>query len=179
VKSLLHKILLASLLVILLPVALAFVWTSGTLSSLVEHRVMEKAAAQAARLRLLLEEKKEIATGVVSWIAEVPALQKQFDEKDRRVLFQMLSPLLGSTGLLSLKPGKIFASETEPIPYPGAATNVFQFEDAARTKLTPAMYHFIADGADDMKTLRANRAAFDKLQIRARRLVDVSNINIK
>jgi len=121
VKSLLHKILLASLLVILLPVALAFVWTSGTLSSLVEHRVMEKAAAQAARLRLLLEEKKEIATGVVSWIAEVPALQKQFDEKDRRVLFQMLSPLLGALDLDLIevmdRDGRVFLRVQNPFRY--------------------------------------------------------------
>lgn len=120
-KSLLHKILLVSLLVILLPVGLAFVWTSGTLSSLVEHRVMERAAAQADRLKLLLEERKEIATGVVSWIAEVPALQKQFNEGHRRVLFQMLSPLLGALDIDLIevmdREGRVFLRVQDPFLY--------------------------------------------------------------
>ncbi len=60
---------------------------------------------------------------------------------------------------------------------PRDATNVLQFEEAARQVLDPDLYHFIADGADDMKTVRANRQAFDKVQIRARRLVDVSRID--
>jgi isopentenyl diphosphate isomerase/L-lactate dehydrogenase-like FMN-dependent dehydrogenase len=43
--------------------------------------------------------------------------------------------------------------------------------------LAPDTLHFVADGADDMKTVRANREAFDHWQIRARRLVNVSKLD--
>ncbi len=56
-------------------------------------------------------------------------------------------------------------------------TNVLQFEDAARQRLTEDLYRFVADGADDGKTVRANREAYDLVQIRARRLVDVSSLD--
>ena len=38
-------------------------------------------------------------------------------------------------------------------------------------------WHFIVNGADDLRTLDANRAAFDDWQMRVRRLVDVSRID--
>jgi isopentenyl diphosphate isomerase/L-lactate dehydrogenase-like FMN-dependent dehydrogenase len=115
----------------------------------------------------------------------------------------MLSPFLGSAGLMvpwSFLKKTAFAwdgvstatmideehpSYDSPFPsgkYPltrcSDATNVFQFKDVARTKLTPKTFHFIESGADDMKTVQANREAFDLLQIRARRLVDISNVDI-
>lgn len=116
--------------------------------------------------------------------------------------FLLTSPLLSYAGLLSYKAvwagnsndmdavsaatqtgatgpdfSKAFTSETGTLASPAAVTNVLQFEDVARTKLTPEVFHFIADGADDMKTVRANRVAFDHWQIRARRLIDVSNVD--
>jgi isopentenyl diphosphate isomerase/L-lactate dehydrogenase-like FMN-dependent dehydrogenase len=60
---------------------------------------------------------------------------------------------------------------------PAAATNVLQFEEVAREKLKPEAYGFLSGGADDMKTLHANNQVFEDWQIRARRLVDVSNVN--
>ena len=60
---------------------------------------------------------------------------------------------------------------------PAAATNVFQFEEVARSKIEPAAFGFLSGGADDMKTLRANCDVFDEWQIRARRLVDVSQVD--
>jgi isopentenyl diphosphate isomerase/L-lactate dehydrogenase-like FMN-dependent dehydrogenase len=101
----------------------------------------------------------------------------QYYARRQFLRFLLFSPLLASTGIISLDLSKTFSSEMPPITGSGNATNVFQFEDAARTKLTPEVFHFIADGADDMKTVRANREAFDQLQIRARRLVDVSKVD--
>jgi isopentenyl diphosphate isomerase/L-lactate dehydrogenase-like FMN-dependent dehydrogenase len=101
----------------------------------------------------------------------------QYYARRQFLRFLLFSPLLASTGIISLDLSKTFSSEMPPITGSGNATNVFQFEDAARTKLTPEVFHFIADGADDMNTVRANREAFDQLQIRARRLVDVSKVD--
>ena len=55
------------------------------------------------------------------------------------------------------------------------AINVFDFEKVARHNLPPAHYGYLATGVDDNATLRANREAFAKIQIRARRLIDVRN----
>ena len=60
---------------------------------------------------------------------------------------------------------------------PDTALNVLQFEELARRTLDREVYDFIAGGADDEKTLRANREAFDRVQILARRLVDVSEVD--
>ncbi len=57
------------------------------------------------------------------------------------------------------------------------AINVFDFEPIARAKLTDAHYTYMAMGVDDGATLVANREGFDKLQIRSRRLVDVSRLD--
>ncbi len=58
------------------------------------------------------------------------------------------------------------------------ALDVFQIERVARGKLDPATIHFIVNGADDGKTLAANRDAFDDWAIRVRRLVDVSHVDL-
>lgn len=57
------------------------------------------------------------------------------------------------------------------------ALNVFDFELVARKTLPPAHYGYLATGVDDDATLLANRTGFSKIQIRARRLVDVSRID--
>ena len=60
---------------------------------------------------------------------------------------------------------------------PTAALNVLQFEELARRTLDSEVYDFIAGGADDESTVRLNREAFERVQILARRLVDVSDID--
>ena len=52
--------------------------------------------------------------------------------------------------------------------------NVFDFEAIAREKLPREAYDYYASGAQDEVTLRENRAAFDRLSIAYRVLVDVS-----
>lgn len=58
-----------------------------------------------------------------------------------------------------------------------AAQNVFDLETAARPALGADAYAYLSGGADDRRTVAANREAFEHVQIRARRLVDVSNID--
>ncbi|MGI9290605.1 MAG: alpha-hydroxy acid oxidase [Gammaproteobacteria bacterium] len=55
--------------------------------------------------------------------------------------------------------------------------NVFQLDQVARQQLSPDVYHFIIDAADDGATKLANRSAYEKLQMRPRRLVDVSQVD--
>jgi 4-hydroxymandelate oxidase len=52
--------------------------------------------------------------------------------------------------------------------------NVFEFEPEARERLSELAYAYYASGANDEITLRENRAAFDRLTLHYRVLVDVS-----
>jgi isopentenyl diphosphate isomerase/L-lactate dehydrogenase-like FMN-dependent dehydrogenase len=52
--------------------------------------------------------------------------------------------------------------------------NVFDYERAAESCLEPGALGYFAGGADDERTLRENLAAFARLQLRPRVLVDVS-----
>lgn len=57
------------------------------------------------------------------------------------------------------------------------ALSVFDFHAVAREKLPPAHYGYLATGTDDDYTLRANREGFRRYQVRARRLVDVTQVD--
>lgn len=56
---------------------------------------------------------------------------------------------------------------------------VMDFEELARPKLPPAHWGYMATGVDDDLTLKANVAAYRKIQLRPRRLVDVSTIDTR
>jgi len=64
------------------------------------------------------------------------------------------------------------------IKSPKEAINVFDFEPVARVNIPPAHFGYMASGIDDEVTLRANREGFLKFQLRPRRLVDVSNVDM-
>lgn len=57
------------------------------------------------------------------------------------------------------------------------AVNLLELEPLAREKLPQGAYDFIAGGAEDEVTLRANLEAFRRIQIRPRVLVDVSTVD--
>jgi 4-hydroxymandelate oxidase len=57
--------------------------------------------------------------------------------------------------------------------------NVFDLEDLSRKVMGEDAIEYLNGGADDLKTVKANLAGYDKIQIRARRLIDVSTISIK
>lgn len=64
------------------------------------------------------------------------------------------------------------------IASPEEALNIFDFEAVAKKTLPPAHYGYIATGVDGDATLRANREGFKHFQIRTRRLIDVTDINM-
>jgi isopentenyl diphosphate isomerase/L-lactate dehydrogenase-like FMN-dependent dehydrogenase len=58
------------------------------------------------------------------------------------------------------------------------ALDVFDLEMAAQKIVPPAHWGYLQSGVDGETTLRANQAAFARYQLRARRLVDVSRIDL-
>ena len=52
--------------------------------------------------------------------------------------------------------------------------NLFDYEREAEPRIPPAHWGYIAGGANDEVTLGANRAAFDRILIRFRTMVDVT-----
>lgn len=99
----------------------------------------------------------------------------QDDLARRRFLkFLAASPLLLTPGL----PASLFAQNDELIASPDLALNVFDFEAVARRRLPPAHFGYMATGVDDDATVRANREGFERYQLRVRRLIDVSAIDM-
>jgi 4-hydroxymandelate oxidase len=100
--------------------------------------------------------------------------------------------LLAFSGLTALATGERFpapvvgqgpriwatASTDALITSPKEAINVFDFEPVMHTNVPPAHFGYIASGIDDEATLRANREGFLKFQLRPRRLVDVSTVDM-
>src|SRR5438445_2474699 len=109
----------------------------------------------------------------------------------RRKFLQFLaaSPLLGADGAFA---GEGLAPRTklpDPLMWapfradaliksPKEAINVFDFEPVCRANVPPAHFGYMASGIDDEVTLRANREGFAKFQLRPRRLVDVSKVDM-
>ena len=91
---------------------------------------------------------------------------------NRREFLKFLagSPLLGA--LPAAQVAEFIAST------PAEAINVFEMEAAARKILPPAHWGYMASGVDNDETIAANRAGFAKYQIRARRFVDISRIDM-
>ena len=65
------------------------------------------------------------------------------------------------------------------IKNPKEAINVFDLEPVCRQNVPPAHFGYMASGIDDEVTLRANREGFLKFQLRPRRLVDVSKVDMR
>jgi 4-hydroxymandelate oxidase len=65
------------------------------------------------------------------------------------------------------------------IATPADALSVFDFEEAARRKVQPGHWAYMASGVDDDGTLRANRDAFQHVQLRPRRLHDPTRVDMR
>jgi isopentenyl diphosphate isomerase/L-lactate dehydrogenase-like FMN-dependent dehydrogenase len=96
-------------------------------------------------------------------------------------LFAGLSPrqLLAAnpTSISSGTPESVAESLLALITSPDQALDVFDFERVAEQVLPAAHWGYMATGTDGGETLRANRAAFEKVYLRALRMVDTSNID--
>jgi 4-hydroxymandelate oxidase len=108
----------------------------------------------------------------------------------RFIKFLAASPLFAGTSLSSLAQERALP-QLQPDPYvwaprdyehlissPNEALDVFDFEPVMHKNVPPAHFGYMASGVDDDVTLRANRQGFLKFQLRPRRLVDVSKIDM-
>ena len=105
-------------------------------------------------------------------------------ELTRRSLlrFALGSPLLASgSAVAALEFLVAEALAAEPprslLGDPAKAIDVFDFEAVARTRLEEAHWTYLSMGVQHEVTLRANRSAFDRFQLRPRRLVDTRDIS--
>ena len=117
--------------------------------------------------------------------------------KTRRKFLRMLaaSPVLAVPGLfgsslLNLMAGgeviegkfrgwlDAFQQSDGVISSPEDALDVFDFEAAARKVLPPAHFGYLATGVDEDATVKLNHDGYSRLEIRSRRLVDVTNIDM-
>ncbi len=57
------------------------------------------------------------------------------------------------------------------------ALDVMEFEDLARNALPPAHFAYLATGVDDDATVRLNHNAYQEIEIRSRRLIDVAKLD--
>src|SRR3954453_14865413 len=112
----------------------------------------------------------------------------QAESRRRFMQFLAASPLFASGGAFAqaLLPKErpddpMMGAPREPgklIKSPKEAINVFDFEPVMRQNVPPAHFGYMASGIDDEVTLRANREGFSKFQLRPRRLVDVSKVDM-
>jgi len=99
-------------------------------------------------------------------------------ERGRRRLLHFLlqSPLLAAPVLFG--PARVLSRPEFASPETlDEVLDVFQMQRVAQKTLDLESWHFIVNGADDMRTVDANRHAFNAWQLRVRRLVDVSTVD--
>jgi isopentenyl diphosphate isomerase/L-lactate dehydrogenase-like FMN-dependent dehydrogenase len=114
----------------------------------------------------------------------------QATSRRRFIKFLAASPLFAGTSLAAFAEEGPFP-ERRPDPYvwaprdyehlissPKEALDVFDFEPVMHKNVPPAHFGYMASGVDDDVSLRANREGFLKFQLRPRRLVDVSKIDM-
>ena len=70
------------------------------------------------------------------------------------------------------------STNSQVISSPEQALSLLDFEAAARQALPPAHWGYLSTGVDDDATLRANREGFSHYQLRPRRLVDTTSIDM-
>src|SRR5215470_6375739 len=103
----------------------------------------------------------------------------------RRKFLQFLagSPLLAASAALAerLPDPMVWAPRDldNLIENPKDALSVFDFEPVMKKNVPPAHFGYAVTGQDDEATLRANRDGFRKFQLRGRRLVDVSKVDMR
>ena len=106
---------------------------------------------------------------------------------------QLIKYLAASPILASLVPSLLLASSLNEggsvgsnladknlfslITDPSLALDVFDFERVAKSVLPPAHWGYMTTGTDADETLNANRKSFEKIYLRALRMVDTSDID--
>jgi len=88
---------------------------------------------------------------------------------------------LAASPLFASLPARAWQTHTldEVLATPKDALDVMDFEAAARKALPPAHWGYMATGVDDNLTRDANHEAYKHIQLRPRKLVDVSKIDTR
>jgi 4-hydroxymandelate oxidase len=104
-----------------------------------------------------------------------PALREQFRNRRNFLKFLAASPLFASL------PARAWQTHTldEILASPKDALDVMDFEAAARKALPAAHWGYMASGVDDNFTRDLNHEAYKRIQLRPRKLVDVSKIDTR
>jgi isopentenyl diphosphate isomerase/L-lactate dehydrogenase-like FMN-dependent dehydrogenase len=91
--------------------------------------------------------------------------------------------LAGSPYVAALGGIEAFAQQApeiaEVIADPKEALNVMDFEAAAKRKVQPGHWAYMASGVDDDSTLHANREGYRHLELRPRRLRDATKVDMR
>ena len=97
--------------------------------------------------------------------------------------------LLAASPLLSAaSAGRLFAEDLSDewssleeylIESPEDALDVFDFQNVARHVLPTSHYGYLATGTDGNETLQANRKAFERVYLRAMRMVDTRQVDLR
>jgi 4-hydroxymandelate oxidase len=114
------------------------------------------------------------------------------DNRRKFLRYLALSPALATPALLRASGWNVFGSamrggkalgtleslgQAALITSAEQALDVMEFEAVARKTLPPAHFAYLATGVDDDATVGINHEAYSHLEIRSRRLVDVSKID--
>ena len=113
----------------------------------------------------------------------MPGQNLQLTSRRRLLQFLAASPLFArnalAEGLRPADPADWAPRDLDKlIADPTQALDVFDFEPVMKKNVPPAHFGYMATGVDDEVTLRANRDGFRKFELRPRRLVDVSKIDM-
>jgi len=103
------------------------------------------------------------------------------DIHSKRKFLQFLagSPLLAGLGSLPALSAQRLNDSDYIAESAQWAVNVFDMENVAIQNWRQAHWTYISQGVDDELTLRANREGYERLHLRARRLIDLSRFNMQ
>jgi len=85
---------------------------------------------------------------------------------------------LAASPLLAMMPSVAEAVEAGDLEQASQALDVFDFEAMAQKIVPPAHWGYLMSGVDGEATLRANREAYNRYQLKTRRFVDVSTLDL-
>ena len=100
--------------------------------------------------------------------------------RERRAFLKLLA---GSPYVAALGGASAAAFQTrqgsDVITDPKDALDVMDFEEAAHGKVSAGHWAYMMSGVDDDATLKANREGFKHIQLRPRRLVDATKVDLR
>lgn len=93
--------------------------------------------------------------------------------------FAAASPYVAAMGGFAAWAQKAGIESETVIGSPKEAHSVMDFEEAAHRKVQPGHWAYMRSGVDDDATLRANREGYSKVQLRPRRLMDATKVDMR